>query len=92
MVDYDKNGSIDELEVLRWNDENRAGKGDFQMWTKAKHPHFGEVEVGGFNPKFYGQNPPLGTTFEVIDELRIPPHGMGAAVADDKARLPLRVR
>lgn len=58
MVDYDKNGSIDELEVLRWNDENRAGKGDFQMWTKAKHPHFGDVEVGGFNPKWYGQNAP----------------------------------
>ena len=58
MVDYDKNGTIDELEVLRWNDENRAGKGDFQMWTKAKHPTLGEVEVGGFNPKFYSQNPP----------------------------------
>ena len=58
MVDYDKNGNIDELEVLRWNDENRAGKGDFQMWTKAKHPTLGEVEVGGFNPKFYSQNPP----------------------------------
>lgn len=58
MVDYDKSGSIDELEVLRWNDENRPGKGDFQMWTKAKHPHFGEVEVGGFNPKWYVQNAP----------------------------------
>ena len=58
MVDYDKNGSIDELEVLRWNDEHRAGKGDFQMWTKAKHPSLGDVEVGGWNPKFYSQNPP----------------------------------
>ncbi|MDQ3070867.1 MAG: peptidase, partial [Acidobacteriota bacterium] len=58
MVDYDKNGSIDEMEVLRWNDEHRAGKGDFQMWTKAHHPALGDVEVGGWNPKFYSQNPP----------------------------------
>lgn len=58
MVDYDKDGQIDQFEVLRWHDENRAGKDDFQMWTKAKHPHFGEVEVGGWNPKWYSQNPP----------------------------------
>lgn len=58
MVDYDKNGSIDELEVLRWNDEHRAGRGDFQTWTKTRHPALGEVEVGGWNPKFYAQNPP----------------------------------
>ena len=58
MVDYDKNGSVDELEVLRWNDEHRAGKGDFQMWTKTQHPALGEVEVGGWNPKWYSQNPP----------------------------------
>ena len=58
MVDYDDDGRIDEMEVLRWNDENRAGKGDFQMWTKVNHPTLGEVEVGGWNPKFYAQNPP----------------------------------
>ena len=58
MVDYDKDGDIDQYEVLRWHDENRAGKDDFQMWTKTTHPHFGEVEVGGWNPKWYSQNPP----------------------------------
>lgn len=58
MVDYDKDGDIDQYEVLRWHDENRAGKDDFQMWTKTRHPHFGEVEVGGWNPKWYSQNPP----------------------------------
>jgi hypothetical protein len=58
FVDYDKDGRIDEIEVLRWNDENRAGKGDFQGWTPVKHPQLGDVEIGGFNPKFYGQNPP----------------------------------
>ncbi len=56
--DYDKDGRIDGLEVLRWNDEHRAGKGDFQNWTAFEHPTLGAVEIGGFNPKFYGQNPP----------------------------------
>src|SRR5690606_11834138 len=58
MVDYDEDGNIDQYEVLRWHDENRAGKEDFQMWTKTSHPHFGEVEVGGWHPKWYSQNPP----------------------------------
>ena len=58
FVDYDKDGRIDEWEVLKWNDENRAGKGDFKDWTPFKHPQLGDVEIGGFNPKFYGQNPP----------------------------------
>ena len=58
FVDYDKDGRIDELEVFRWNDENRAGKGDFQAWTAFRHPQLGDVEIGGWNPKFYSQNPP----------------------------------
>ena len=44
--------------MLRWNDENRAGKGDFKPWSAFKHPTLGDVEIGGFNPKFYAQNPP----------------------------------
>ncbi len=58
FTDYNKDGRIDEVEILRWNDENRAGKGDFQEWTSFKHPQLGDVEIGGFSPKFYGQNPP----------------------------------
>jgi hypothetical protein len=58
FVDYDKDGRYEEWEVLRWNDGNRAGKGDFMAWTKFQHPALGEVEIGGFNPKFYAQNPP----------------------------------
>jgi Zinc carboxypeptidase len=58
FVDYDKDGRYDEWEVLRWNDEHRAGKGDFMDWTRFKHPTLGDVEIGGFNPKFYAQNPP----------------------------------
>ena len=58
FVDYDKDGRYDDWEVLRWNDENRAGKGDFKEWTAFVHPTLGDVEIGGFNPKFYAQNPP----------------------------------
>jgi hypothetical protein len=58
FVDYDKDRRYDDWEVLRWNDENRAGRGDFKDWTAFVHPTLGEVEIGGFNPKFYTQNPP----------------------------------
>ena len=58
FTDYDKNGRVDEIETLRWLDENRPGKGDFQPWTPFKHPQLGDVEIGGFNPKFWSQNPP----------------------------------
>jgi hypothetical protein len=57
VVDYDKDGKISELEVLSWNDEALAGKG-FKNWTRFAHPQLGEVEIGGFNPKFFRQNPP----------------------------------
>ncbi len=57
--DYDGDGEVDDLERLRWIDENHTGKNDdFQMWTKTSHPTLGEVEVGGWNPKFWSQNPP----------------------------------
>jgi hypothetical protein len=58
FTDYDKDGRFEEWEVLRWHDENRAGKPDYLPWTKFQHPALGEVEIGGFNPKFYLQNPP----------------------------------
>jgi hypothetical protein len=58
FVDYNKDGQFDELEAMRWYDENRQGKGDFQNWTPYKHPQLGDVEIGGWNPKFYAQNPP----------------------------------
>lgn len=58
FVDYDNDKRHDDWEVLRWNDEHRSGKGDFQPWTRFRHPALGDVEIGGFNPKFYAQNPP----------------------------------
>ena len=58
-ADADKNGTTDDVELIQWLDANRAGKNDFQPWTKAQHPTLGEVEVGGWNPKFWSQNPPV---------------------------------
>jgi hypothetical protein len=57
MKDYNGDGRITELENLRWLDENLPGK-YFKPWTKFQHPQLGEVEIGGFNPKFFRQNPP----------------------------------
>ncbi|HEX5581646.1 MAG TPA: M14 family metallopeptidase [Gemmatimonadaceae bacterium] len=55
--DYDGNGVIEQWEVLRYCDEQFAGK-CFQKWTKIHHSQLGEVEVGGFDPKFWTQNGP----------------------------------
>ena len=58
VIDYDGDGRITELEVLRWNDEALKGRG-FKAWARTVHPQLGEVEIGGFNPKFFSQNPPV---------------------------------
>lgn len=63
VIDYNKDGKINDLEILRWNDEALGGKG-FKSWAKYDHPQLGEVEIGGYNPKFFRQNPPA----EVLEE------------------------
>jgi hypothetical protein len=55
--DYNGDGRWDQYEVLRYCDEEFGGR-CFQAWTKTTHPEHGEVEVGGFNPKFWSQNGP----------------------------------
>jgi hypothetical protein len=55
--DYNNDGTIDNYEVLRFCDEEFGGT-CYQRWTKASHPTLGEVEVGGYNPKFFSQNSP----------------------------------
>jgi hypothetical protein len=55
--DYNEDGEIDELDLLRWDDEENAGAG-FIEWKPAKHPDYGDVELGGFHPKFFSQNAP----------------------------------
>lgn len=55
--DYNGDGRWDQYEVLRYCDEEFNGS-CFQMWTRFQHPDLGEVEIGGFNPKFWSQNGP----------------------------------
>jgi hypothetical protein len=55
--DYNKDGTVDELDRLQYNDKELKSS-RFQPWTKVIHPDFGEVETGGWNPKFWSQNPP----------------------------------
>lgn len=57
MKDYDGDGIYDDYDGLMWDDEANGGKG-FKPWTKFNHPVLGEVELGGFHPKFFGQNGP----------------------------------
>jgi hypothetical protein len=63
MKDYNGDGRITDLENLRWLDENMGGK-YFKPWTMFNHPQLGEVEIGGFNPKYFRQNPPP----EILEE------------------------
>jgi hypothetical protein len=44
-----------DRQVLRWMDAEKID--GFVKWTKAGHPAFGEVEVGGFKP-YAATNPP----------------------------------
>lgn len=47
-----------QLKLLQWNDRELMGKGFF-TWRPFEHPQLGEVEIGGWNPKFNMANPPL---------------------------------
>jgi hypothetical protein len=55
--DYNGDGVIDQLDMIRWDDEENDSRG-FYKWKPAKHPVYGDIEIGGFNPKFFSQNPP----------------------------------
>ena len=55
--DYNGDGETDELDILRWDDEENDSLGFFE-WKPAKHPFYGDIEIGGFDPKFFSQNPP----------------------------------
>jgi hypothetical protein len=55
--DYNGDGRWDQYEVLRYCDEEFGGR-CFKPWTAFNHPDLGEVEIGGYNPKFFSQNGP----------------------------------
>lgn len=53
----------DGLQLLKWNDTQLQGK-LFVDWSSFDHPQLGEVEIGGWIPKFGRQNPPPELLFE----------------------------
>jgi len=55
--DYNGDGEVDQYEVLRWDDEENDSLG-YNEWKPFKHPFLGEIEIGGYDPKFFLQNPP----------------------------------
>jgi hypothetical protein len=57
--DYNGDGNIDQIEVLKWDDLENGGEG-FTEWKPLIHPVYGDIEIGGFDPKFFSQNPPSG--------------------------------
>jgi hypothetical protein len=63
VKDYNGDGQVTDLEALRYIDEELHGR-YFKPWTKFNHPTLAEVEIGGFNPKFWRQNPPV----ELLEE------------------------
>jgi len=65
LKDYNGDGRVEPLEQLRYNDEELGGKA-FLPWHKFIHPTQGECETGGWNPKFWSQNPPVAILEEWI--------------------------
>jgi hypothetical protein len=55
--DYDGNGRVEPIEVLRYCDEEFGGM-CFKNWAPFTHPVLGDIEIGGYNPKFFSQNGP----------------------------------
>lgn len=55
--DYNNDGIYDDYDGLQWDEEENGGKG-FREWEPFTHPVLGEVEIGGFHPKFFAQNGP----------------------------------
>ncbi|CAN5597106.1 M14 family metallopeptidase [soil metagenome] len=55
--DVNGDGEEDQLDQLLWLDRNTNGDG-FIDWSPVRHPDFGDIEVGGFHPKFFSQNGP----------------------------------
>ena len=55
--DYDGDGKTNDWDSLQFN-KKELEKSRFKKWKKLRHPQYGKVEVGGWNPKFWRQNPP----------------------------------
>ncbi|MEO9886479.1 MAG: M14 family metallopeptidase [Balneola sp.] len=57
MEDYNGDGVYDDFDGITWDDKENNGNG-FREWEPFDHPTLGEVEIGGFHPKFFSQNGP----------------------------------
>jgi len=57
-ADANGDGTTDDVELLQWARQEPARQERLPAWTKTTHPTLGAVEVGGWNPKFWSQNPP----------------------------------
>jgi hypothetical protein len=57
--DVNRDGLLDDVDALAWDIRENDGKG-FREWEPMNHPQLGRVEIGGFHPKFFSQNPPPG--------------------------------
>ncbi len=55
--DFNDDGTMDDWDRLYWDDNYNDGQG-WKDWVEVDHPQLGTVEVGGFHPKFFLQNPP----------------------------------
>ena len=55
--DFNGDGLKDELDQYIWDERENDGAG-FIPWTSFRHPTLGEVEIGGWDPKFFSQNAP----------------------------------
>lgn len=55
--DFNNDGKKDQADMLIWDDSENKGEG-FMEWKRWSHPVYGEIELGGFDPKFFSQNPP----------------------------------
>jgi len=49
-ADYDRDGRVSEIEMLRWNDTVKGGA-YYKNWKPFNHPQLGEVEIGGWVKK-----------------------------------------
>ncbi|QLE54442.1 M14 family metallopeptidase [Nostoc sp. TCL26-01] len=47
----------DDLKLLRWNDQQLAGKG-YVDWYPFDHPQLGKIEIGGWDTMYAWSNPP----------------------------------
>ena len=57
LRDENEDGERDQLDALIWDDRENDGEG-FVEWRPFRHPVLGDVEIGGFHPKFFSQNGP----------------------------------